>query len=348
MSRNRSKDVEAIKNAAFDEEKRYDLSLINRKVEVAKVISTGSTLLDLEISGRRWRGGGIPGGIIVEISGRPGTGKTALAAEICASAQNKGGEARFEDPEARLDQEYTQTYGVCLAENFEYNRPDTVVEMFTHLWEWKPKNLELINVFAGDSVAALSTEMEMEEEDKRGQKRAKDFSQELRKSARLIAHNNLLVVFTNQVRQGDMGDVTPGGMALPFYASLRLRTALAKTTPYFLREKSIGSKKVTKTYGIRTVVKIIKSSVDVPFGEAPVSIIFGYGIDTIRDELQFYKDITGDSQYNCFTKNFSLMEGAIHYIEENGYEMQLKERTIDLWESVQEKFAVSRKGKMRI
>jgi len=364
MTRQRSRAVEEVKDAAYDEEKRVDLALINREVCVDKVISTGSTLLDLVISGGRRRGGGIPGGIVIEVSGRPATGKTALLAEMCASAQSRGGEARFGDPEARLDQEYTRTYGVSLADNFAYCRPDTVVELFDDIWEWSPSNPGAINIYAGDSLAALSTEMEMEEEDKRGQKRAKDFSQELRKSCRMIAKNNWLIAFSNQVRQGDMGDTTPGGMALPFYASLRIRLTFARQNSQLIREIKIGKEEKEETkkrrgkekekkttasgvYGIRSVARVIKSSIDVPFGEAPITIIFGYGIDSIRDELQYYKDMTGEPSYNCFHKTYVSMEQAISFIEEHDLELDLKERTINLWERIQKELKIERKPKTR-
>src|SRR5512137_2055750 len=128
-----------------------DLAIVNRPVSVERVVSTGSTLLDLAISGKRRREGGIPGGIIVELYGPSGAGKTAILAEICGSAQKRGGVVKFCDPEARLDQQYTQIYGVSVKTDFfDYHRPDTVSELFhQHLYDWEPK-CDGIPVFAGD------------------------------------------------------------------------------------------------------------------------------------------------------------------------------------------------------
>ena len=345
MARSKKRETEEILEAVNEP---VESPILTREVSVDKIVSTGSTLLDLAISGKRRRGGGVPGGIIVELYGPSGGGKTALAAEICASAQKKGGEVRFCDPEARLDQEYSQIYGVSLGDCFDYYRPDTVSEMFnTHLWNWKPENENVINVFVGDSVAALSTNLEMEEGDKMGMRRAKEFSEGLRKTARLISNNNWLVVFTNQVRQSQTGEVTPGGMGLPFYASLRLRVGPSYLNAKIKKTATVSGKKLEKVIGINSTCKVQKSSIDEPFRESTLSIIFNYGIDTIRTELQYHKDFTGISQYDCFTKNFSDMQSAIEHIEEHDFENQLRERTIDLWEEIEDRFLVTRKTKIR-
>jgi RecA/RadA recombinase len=321
------------------------------KVEaITNVVSTGSTLLDLEISGGRIRGGGIPGGILAIIQGRSGLGKTALLAEISASAQAKGGECRFCDPESRLDKEYTQIYGVSIEENFEYYRPDTVKELFsTYLWDWEPKDKNKINVFASDSVAALSTELEMEGEDKFGGKQAKEFSAGLRKSARLIASPDKLVVFSNQMRV-DIGtgrDKATGGEGLTYYASLIV--TLTRDNPFKIEKtKKFNGKDIKKTIGINSLCQVTKSTVDIPYGIAPISIIAGYGIDDVRANLQYVKDITANTKYDCFNdKAYVRMDDAIDYIEENGLEIDLKNRVIDLWEEVRAEFAVQRKKKGR-
>ena len=321
LRRSTKESVKQVKDAVdTPSNERVDLDLVNRKVSLDHVVSTGSTLLDLAISGLRREEGGIPGGIVVEISGPPGAGKTALLAEICASAQKKGGDVRFADPEARLDKEYSEIYGISLSERFDYHRPNTVAELFgDHLWAWKPEpQIEsAISVFGADSVAALSTEMEMEDEDKMGMRRAKEFSQFLRKTCRLIANNNWLVVFTNQIRMSQQGrETTPGGMALPFYASLRIRVGPSFRGSKIEKKTKFGTKEVDKVIGIHSTCKIIKSSIDEPYREVPLSIIFNYGVDTIRDELQFFKEMTSAGNYDCFTKQYVSLEQAIRHIEE--------------------------------
>ena len=315
--------------------------------DLKQVISTGSTLLDLIISGKKVRGGGIPGGIIVEIFGPSGAGKTALLVEIAGDAQRQGGESRFDDPEARLDKEYSRIYGLEL-EKENYNRPDTVKEMFKGLWEWNPKDNTKINVSCEDSLAALSTEMEMEEEDKMGMKRAKDFSEGLRKTARIIANNNWLIVCSNQEREGKNGITTPGGQAIPYYSSVRMRIAPEFMGAKIDKKKKIAGKEVKKIIGIRSKITIKKNSIDEPFRECNISIIFGYGIDDIRENLQYIKNHTEAKTYICPDgKGIMSLEGAIAHVEENNLEAQLKEQTIDLWYEIQEFMAVERKTKER-
>ena len=84
----------------------------HKPVSFERVLSTGSTLLDLAISGQRIHGGGMPGGIMAEISGRPSTGKTAILAELCACAHARKppGDVNYQDPEGRLSAEYQRIY----------------------------------------------------------------------------------------------------------------------------------------------------------------------------------------------------------------------------------------------
>jgi len=316
-------------------------------IDFSKVVSTGSLLLDLAISGKRIKGGGIPGGIIVEIFGPSSCGKTAILAELAASIQSKGGEVKFLDPEARLDQEYCKIYGVELAKE-NYKRPDTVNEMFSEIWEWEPKQEKQINIVAADSLAALSTEMEMEDRDKMGMKRAKDFSEGLRKTCRRIAKNKWLIACTNQEREGQTGVVTPGGKGISYYSSLRIRVLPGFPKSKIKKQRKIKSgKMVEKIIGIQSVCEIKKSSIDEPFRKASMSIIFGYGIDDVRDQLQYFKEITGEKKYNCFDEEVLSIEKAIKYIEENNYIGKLKERTINLWQEVENSFEQDRKVKLR-
>lgn len=316
-------------------------------------VSTGSTLLDLTISGGRLERGGIPGGIIVEIFGPSGAGKSALLSELAASTQNRGGVVKFEDPEARLDLSYSEIYGISVKDRFEYHRPNTVSELFTQeIWGWKPPSNDFINMIAADSLAALSTNMEMEKDegDKMGMRRAKEFSEGLRKTCRLIAENNWLIACSNQLRTSDGGnDVTPGGKGVPYYASLRISIKPAfPTSKIILKRKAPSGKDIEKIIGIYSEAFIAKSSVDDPYRKCPVSIIFGHGIDTVRDELQYHKDMMGGSNYDVFDRTYAAMNQAIAHIEEKGYERRLQDRTIEVWNTVQKKFAIERKPKSRM
>jgi len=334
--RSKSKEIKDVVDSGLSEEKEENYL-------DTKTVLTGSTLLDLAISGGRIKGGGIPGGIIVEIYGPSSSGKTAILSELGASSQARGGDVRFLDPEGRLDQEYCRIYGLSLPED-NYFMPDTVEEMFQLIKKWNPSNDNVINVLAADSLAALSTELEMEKKDSYGMKRAKDFSQGLRQICRKIKKDNWLFAASNQIRQSETGEVTPGGKAIAFYASLRIRVHQVKLITV---SKKVREKKIDKIIGIESECFIKKSSIDDPFRKAPIFIIFGFGIDDVRGNLQWYKDITGETKYNCFEESFQSVNHAIKYIEDNNLQKRLKDRIVDLWEEIENKFKINRKVKIR-
>lgn len=321
---------------------------VERESPPLQTVSTGSTLLDLAISGKVIKGGGIPSGNLVEVFGPSGAGKTSILAEIAASCQALGGDILFLDPEARLNQEYTRIYGVELNAQ-QYFRPDTVSEMFEKIWEWKPvNNNKIINAILTDSLAALSSKMELEDEDKYGMRRAKEFSEGLRKTCRLISNNNWVVVCSNQIREGPSGETTPGGRAIPYYSSLRIRVGPPASGGKIVKIITLtNGKKHEKIIGIRSTCIIKKSSVDDPFRSCFISILFGYGIDDIRENLQYLKDNLGLSKYKAVDQEFAFMEKAIIYIEENSLQNQLKEEVTTLWEEIEAKFIVIRKPKKR-
>ena len=338
-----TKDVEETAMKSVEREKPIDYS---------RVVSTGSTLLDLAISGGRRPGGGIPAGIIVEIFGPESTGKTAILAEIASSAQAKGGKVKFEDPEARLDKEYCEIYGLHLDGKEDYFRPDTVRKLFEDIWEWET-DPSVVSVFGADSIAALSTDMEMEDEDKMGMRRAKEFSEGLRKTCRKISSNDKLVVLTNQIRDttNSMGEKeqSTGGHAVRFYSSLRLKTSFEFPQKYIKKSAQVTEKtKAEKVIGINTTIKVVKSTVDDPYREAPVRIIFGYGIDDVRANLEYVKKMTGGTKFKAIDKEFQSIENAILHIENGSFEEGLKSEVIHLWTEIEQKFKMERKTKVRI
>ena len=315
-------------------------------------ISTGSTLLDLAISGGRVRGGGIPGGILVEIFGPSGAGKTVLLCEIAGAVQRQGGEIKFKDPEARLNKQFAQIFDLDL-EDEDYDTPDLIPDVFGSVRKWAPKNPNKINGVFADSLAALSTNMEMgnEDGDKMGMRRAKEFSEECRRTCRILTQNNILMVCSNQVRVNvDAGPYgikykSPGGEAIPFYASLRLRCMSASKIK---DKKKIAGKDVTRIIGVETPIEVFKSSVWKPYRTASVCIMFDYGIDDIRANLQFVKQMTKATTYVVEEeKAGASMTDAIAYVEKHGLENDLREQTIDLWEAIEEEFETPRKPKAR-
>ena len=346
--------------------------------DISRVISTGSTLLDLEIMGKRVRGGGIPGGILVEIYGPNSGGKTVLMSEIAGGIQRQKGKVKFFDAEARLSKKFAEIFDFTV-DDCEFGVPNQVADVFLPLMTWNPDgppcigqynrrqkkcrecgdsdacsdfdldNRPINGVFI-DSFAQLCGELEKgdEEIDKRGSARAKEFSQWMRKLAPKITANKWLIVGSNQIRDNqkaktdfDPKYVTPGGNAVPHAASLRLEISPASR----LRdEKTINGKKVYVEYGHCSKVKIIKNTVSGQKGSAEIQIVVDYGIDDITANLQYLKKFTPGTKY--WTGDNSL-EDAVETIEQDGLELELKEAVIDLWEEIQDKFKKDRKPKRR-
>lgn len=333
-----------MKKAKVEEKKKQDGNFDT-------IISTGSTLLDLAISGGQIRGGGLPGGILVEIFGPSGTGKTVLLCEIGGGIQRKKGDLMFHDPEGRLNKQFARMFDLD-TDSINYTMPDTVTEVFSTIKDWDPKGSK-INGVCTDSLAALSTDMEMEKEegDKMGMRRAKEFSEGLRKLCRHITKTNLLMVCSNQVRinvdAGAYGPkyTTPGGEAIGFYASVRLRMARPEKIK---KEEKVAGKIVKRYIGIEVEVEVFKNSVWKPYRTAPVVILFDYGIDDVRANLQYIKDFTKNTTYTIGGETLDVsMDKAIKIVEEDGLVKQLREEVIDLWEEIESKFDTNRKPKTR-
>lgn len=333
---------------------RAKVSKVKTKMEydgdTGTMISTGSTLLDLAISGGRVRGGGIPGGILVEAFGPSSAGKTVLLCEIAGAVQRQGGQVSFKDPEARLNKQFARIFDLDV-EEIEYDTPDTVPQVFKSIRDWEPKSKKVINGIFADSLAALSTDMEMgsDDGDKMGMRRAKEFSEELRRTARIITKENYLMVASNQVRENTTGFghryKSPGGEAIGFYSSLRLRFS----NPEKIKQKvKVVGKEVTRIIGVFSQVEVFKSSVWKPFRSAPVFILFDYGVDDIRANLQFIKDFTKNTLYTVNGERLAIsIDESIAIVEAQNLEKELKEEVIDLWEEIELKFEKERKGKKR-
>ncbi len=330
--------VKSVKESAVTKSKTSEVVYNWRKT-----ISTGSTLLDLALSGGRCEEGGVPGGILLEVFGKPSAGKSSILSEIGGSVQEKGGEVYFQDPEARLDAKYCQIYGLNIDPK-NYSKPDTVTEVFDTLNKWDPSSKK-INAMCVDSLAALSTNLELEKGDKMGMRRAKEFSEGLRKTCRIIEKNNWIVACSNQVRQGDFGDITPGGRSTEFYCSARIK--IMPMGKVVKKKKLSSGKEIEKVMGIQSRCTIVKSSIDDPYRTADIYIVFGYGIDDVRANLQYRKDMLKETTYDCFTKTYQSMDKAIQYIEENNLQKKLKKEVIILWNEIESLFKVNRRRKNR-
>lgn len=248
----------AILTAMQQIQKQYGTGSIMRLGERAEkltteVISSGSIALDLALGA-----GGFPKGRVIEIYGPEASGKTSIALHVIAESQKKGGVAAFIDAEHALDPQRAQKIGVNL-DDLLISQPDTG-EQALEIAEALIRSGG-IDVMVIDSVAALVPRAEIEGEmgDAVMGMQARLMSQALRKLTGAISSTNTIVIFTNQLRQkiGVMfgnPETTTGGMALKFYASVRLDI-----------RKIENIKNGDQVVGSRHRVKVVKNKVAPPF-----------------------------------------------------------------------------------
>lgn len=240
-----------------------------------EVFSTGSILLD-EATGC----GGIAKGRIVEIFGPESSGKTTIALQIIAEVQKNGGTAAFIDAEHALDLQYAENLGINVADLI-LSQPD-YGEQALDITETLVRS-NVVDVIVIDSVAALVPKVELEGDmgDTHVGLLARLMSQALRKLASLVSRSKVILIFINQIRQNINSmpfapkEVTPGGNALKFYASLRFDVRRVES----LKDKS------GKQYGNRVSIKVVKNKLATPFISISVHLIFGYGISKYYEIL---------------------------------------------------------------
>ncbi|KAJ1400678.1 P-loop containing nucleoside triphosphate hydrolase [Sesbania bispinosa] len=290
------------------------------------VVSTGSFALDIALGV-----GGLPKGRVVEIYGPEASGKTTLALHVIAEAQKQGGYCVFVDAEHALDKTLAESIGVN-TENLLLSQPDCG-EQALSLVDTLIRSGS-VDVIVVDSVAALVPKGELDGEmgDAHMAMQARLMSQALRKLSHSLSLSQSILIFINQVRSklstfGGFGgpvEVTCGGNALKFYASVRLNI------------KRIGFvKKGEEILGSQVVVKVVKNKLAPPFKTAEFELQFGKGIcreaEIIKLSIQHKLISKAGSMYYYKEQSFRGVDALKSFLAENysakeELEMKLREK----------------------
>lgn len=276
-----------------------------------EAISTGSILIDNAIGV-----GGFPRGRVIEVFGPEASGKTTLALHVIAQAQKKGGLCAFIDAEHALDANHASQLGIDI-NKLIISQPD-YGEQALDIAEMLVRS-GAVDIIVIDSVAALVPKAEVDGDmgDSHMGLQARLMSQALRKLTPVVHKSKTILVFINQVRHNIGGmayankEVTTGGNALKFYASLRIEV------------RKIGSlKRGEVAFGNRIRVKVVKNKVAAPFRQVELDLLFGQGISKELDLLDVslhYNIIQQSGSWYAFgaTKLAQGREQVLQYLKNN-------------------------------
>ncbi len=318
--------------------KKIDVSLLSEESSpciVTEWISTGCLALDAIM------GGGLPVGRIIEIFGDQSTGKSLIAAQVAALAQESGAIVGYADTETAVSLDMMKVVGVDV-DNLIYASPDTVEEVFTFFEEAieikrriDPDNFLLL---IWDSIAATSDVAEMEAEYGHATmaSHARLISQGLRKITRIISRDRACLLLLNQTRDkiGVMfGDKisTFGGKAVKFHSSIRIQLDIGSKIKIGA-ENTKNGKKGGKIVGIETRAVVVKNKVAMPYKDAILPIYFGHGIDDAGASMK-YLQATGAIQ-NTGSWYTLTLNGKEHKFQKAGWPKFFDENYDDIAEVI--------------
>jgi recombination protein RecA len=260
--------------------------------DVKEFISTGSTLLDYAISNRK--NGGVPVGKLTELSGEEASGKSLVCAHLIADAQRKGGIAVYIDTENACNPEFMKQVGVDV-NKMVYMQPETIEQVGENIEKaiimTRAKAKDKLVLIIWDSIAGTPSQAEVEgnyDPNDRIGVTAKALGKLCRKIMQSLGKERISLVFTNQTRVkiGTMyGDpiTTPGGKAIPFFASVRVR--LTRSTE--VKDDTEKDKSKGQVYAINTNAKVIKNRLGPPLRKCSFKINFSSGIDDVESWFNY-------------------------------------------------------------
>lgn len=303
---------------------------LDNPTEVKEWISTGSTLLDYCISNRR--GGGVPVGKLTEISGEEASGKSLVCAHLARSVQQAGGIVAYLDTENAMHPEFATQLGVDLSKMI-YVQPGTIeevgetIEKIILMTRQKAKDKLVLIIW--DSVAGTPSQSEIEgtyDPNERVGVTAKALAKMMRKLTQVLGKERIALVFTNQLKtsMARYGDpfVTPGGKAIPYHASVRVRL----TRRGNMKEganKETGDLGEGDVIGVNTTAKVVKNRLGPPHRKCNFFISFANGIEDMPswfERLHEAKMIEKSAGwcYMDYAKDFKFREkGFVQLLKED-------------------------------
>jgi len=290
--------------------------------DIKDFISTGSTLLNYLIANKR--DGGIPMGKLTEIVGEEASGKSLLATQILANTQKKGGIAVYLDTENAANPDFMKRVGLDIS-RLVYMQPGSIEDCYGAIEKTilmaRAKNTTCPVTIVWDSTAATPAQAEIEGDynpNSRIGLAGKAHAKGLRKITHMVGVEKITLIFCNQlkVKIGVLyGDpmTTPGGKAVPYHASVRIRLTKSKAIDETKKAKD-SDKKLKETTGFHTYAKVFKSRLGPPMRKCEFDILFTHGIDDVNSIRDYLWEKRG-----VITKSAGYMKMMDHKGEEKKF-----------------------------